>query len=98
MAGLPRLSERAPDFSAKAIHGEWKLAGSRGQWLALLPRPADFTPVCTTECIAFVRMHPAFRKPGVGLLCRSIDSKCAHITRARALKDKLGCEITFPLI
>ncbi|MDE1898600.1 MAG: peroxiredoxin, partial [Xanthomonadaceae bacterium] len=97
-AGLPRLNEPAPDFSAKTTHGEKKLSDYRGQWLVLFSHPADFTPVCTTEFIAFAKAYPAFRKLGTELLGLSIDSNYAHIAWARAIKDKFGIEIPFPII
>ena len=76
---MPRLNEPAPDFSAKTTHGPKKLADYKGQWLVLFSHPADFTPVCTTEFMAFARHYPDFRKLGCELIGLSIDSYYAHV-------------------
>ena len=59
---LPQLNAPAPNFKAKTTHGERKLRNYQGHWLVLFSHPADFTPVCTTEFIAFSKAWPEFRK------------------------------------
>ena len=56
----PRLNEPAPAFDAPTTHGRKRLEDYRGQWLILFSHPADFTPVCTTEFIAFAKRHDDF--------------------------------------
>ncbi|MEW6229889.1 MAG: redoxin domain-containing protein, partial [Bacillota bacterium] len=51
--GLPRLGSPAPSFEAQTTHGTLRLDDFRGSWVILFSHPADFTPVCTTEFIAF---------------------------------------------
>lgn len=51
--GLPRLGEPAPDFEAVTTQGTLRLSDFKGSWLILFSHPADFTPVCTTEFVAF---------------------------------------------
>ena len=53
MVRLPRLGEKAPEFEAITTQGNLKLSDFKGSWLILFSHPADFTPVCTTEFIAF---------------------------------------------
>ena len=60
--GLPRLNEPAPAFEAKTTHGVKKLEDYQGKWLVLFSHPADFTPVCTTEFMAFAKRHDEFQK------------------------------------
>ena len=48
-----RLHDRAPDFTARTTLGERTLASYADRWLLLFSHPADFTPVCTSEFIAF---------------------------------------------
>ena len=52
---LPRLNERAPEFKAPTTDGEKCLDDYKGKWLLLFSDPADFTPVCTTEFVAFAK-------------------------------------------
>lgn len=95
---MPRLNEQAPDFDAPTTHGQKKLADYRGKWLVLFSHPADFTPVCTTEFIAFAERQQEFAALNTELLGLSIDSHYSHIAWMRNIKEKFGTEITFPII
>jgi len=97
-AKLPRINEPAPDFSAKTTHGPRSLRDYHGKWLILFSHPADFTPVCTTEFLAFARLHDRFQKLGCELLGLSIDSTYSHLAWIRNIKEKFGVEIPFPII
>lgn len=98
IAGLPRLNEPAPAFNAPTTDGVKTLEDYKGQWLVLFSHPADFTPVCTTEFIAFAKMAPEFNKRNCQLLGLSIDSHHSHIAWMRNIKEKFGVEIPFPII
>ena len=95
---MPRLNEPAPAFEAKTTHGPRKLSDYEGKWLILFSHPADFTPVCTTEFMAFARNHERFQALNCDLLGLSIDSNYAHIAWARSIKENFGVEIPFPII
>ncbi|MEW5421727.1 peroxiredoxin [Amorphus sp. 3PC139-8] len=95
---LPRLNEPAPDFQALTTDGTKSLADYRGKWLVLFSHPADFTPVCTTEFMAFAKRQDAFAALNVELLGLSIDSHYAHIAWMRAIKESFDVEIGFPII
>lgn len=95
---LPRLNEPAPDFTAKTTHGEIKLSDYRGKWVVLFSHPADFTPVCSTEFIAFARRQKEFEALGVQLIGLSIDSVHAHIAWVRDLEAIFGVSVEFPVI
>jgi len=95
---MPRLNEPAPAFEAPTTHGVKKLEDYRGKWLVLFSHPADFTPVCTTEFIAFAKRHADFRAINCELLGLSIDSNFSHIAWERNIKEKFGVEIGFPII
>ena len=96
--GMPHLNEPAPDFEAKTTHGVKKLSDYKGKWLVLFSHPADFTPVCTTEFIAFAQAYPKFQKLNCELLGLSIDSLFSHVAWVRNIKEKFGVEIPFPII
>lgn len=95
---MPRLNEPAPAFTALTTHGEKSLAGYHGKWLILFSHPADFTPVCTTEFMAFAQRQKEFAELNVELLGLSIDSHYAHIAWVRAIKEKFGVDVGFPII
>lgn len=98
MPVFPRLNEPAPDFEAVTTHGKKKLSDYQGKWLILFSHPADFTPVCTTEFIAFAKHYEDFKKLGCELLGLSIDGRASHIAWVRAIKEKFGVQIPFPII
>lgn len=95
---LPRIGDPAPQFTADTTWGTLKLEDFKDSWLILFSHPADFTPVCTTEFIAFTEIHPQLREMNTELLGLSIDSVYSHIAWARNVKEKMGVEITFPII
>jgi peroxiredoxin 2/4 len=95
---LPRLGEPAPAFEAVTTHGVLKLEDFKGSWLILFSHPADFTPVCTTEFMAFAEIYPELQKRGTELLGLSVDSVSSHIAWVRNVKEKTGVDIPFPII
>ena len=97
-AKLPRINENAPDFTAKTTHGPRSLRDYKGKWLILFSHPADFTPVCTTEFLAFAERHDRFKALGCELLGLSIDSTYSHLAWVRNIKEKFGVDIPFPII
>lgn len=95
---FPQLNKRAPEFEAKTTHGVKTLSDYEGRWLVLFSHPADFTPVCTTEFIAFANHHEEFLAEGVDLLGLSIDSLFSHMAWVRNIKEKFGVDVKFPII
>lgn len=98
--GLPRIGDHAPDFSAVTTQqtdfnfSVWQ----EQRWVVLFSHPADFTPVCTTELIAFGQLNEQFRQRGVKLIGLSVDSIHAHLAWLRNIHDKMGATIPFPMI
>jgi len=95
---MPRINEPAPAFEARTTHGVRKLEDYSGKWLVLFSHPADFTPVCTTEFIAFASRHADFQTLNTELLGLSIDSYYSHVAWVRNIREKFGVEIPFPII
>jgi peroxiredoxin (alkyl hydroperoxide reductase subunit C) len=95
---FPRLNEPAPEFEAVTTQGIVRLSDYRDSWLILFSHPADFTPVCTTEFIAFAEIYPELQKRGVELLGLSVDSVYSHIAWVRNIEEKTGVKIPFPVI
>ena len=94
----PRMNQPAPDFDAVTTHGNRKLADYQGKWLILFSHPADFTPVCTTEFMAFAKRQDEFSDLNTELLGLSIDSHYAHLAWVRNIKEKFDVNINFPII
>ena len=93
------IGEEVPDFEAVTTDGSIKFSEwAKGSWVILFSHPADFTPVCTTEFMAFADIYPDLQKKNVKLIGLSIDSVYSHIAWLRAIKEKLGKEIPFPII
>lgn len=97
-SSFPRLNEPAPEFEAVTTHGVIRLSDYRDSWLILFSHPADFTPVCTTEFMAFTEIYAELQKRGVELLGLSIDSVYSHIAWTRNIEEKMGVKIPFPII
>jgi len=95
---LPRLNEPAPEFEAVTTHGVVRLSDFRDSWLVLFSHPADFTPVCTTEFVAFAEIYPELQKRKVELLGLSIDSVYSHIAWMRNIEERMKVRIPFPVI
>ncbi|AAB90968.1 peroxiredoxin [Archaeoglobus fulgidus] len=70
----------------------------KGKWFVLFSHPADFTPVCTTEFVAFQNRYDEFRKLNCELIGLSIDQVFSHIKWIEWIKEKLDIEIEFPVI
>ncbi|MBO8172267.1 MAG: peroxiredoxin [Bacillaceae bacterium] len=95
---LPRIGSPAPHFEAVTTHGKLRLDDYKGRWLILFSHPADFTPVCTTEFIAFQEIYPKLREMNTELLGLSIDSVYSHIAWVSTIEEKMGIKIEFPII
>jgi len=95
---FPVIGEPAPDFEAETTHGPLKLSSLRGKWVVLFSHPADFTPVCTTEFLAFTAIHEELKALNVQLVGLSVDSVSAHLAWVHAVKEKMGIQIPFPII
>ena len=95
---VPRIGETAPDFEAETTHGILRLEDFRGSWLVFFSHPADFTPVCASELMAFAGVRATLRDMGCELLGLSVDSIFSHIAWGRSLEEKFGAAIDFPLV
>ena len=97
--GIPLLGEKMPEMSVNTTHGPKKLPDDyKGKWLVLFSHPGDFTPVCTTEFVAFAKRNNAFKKLNAELLGLSIDQVFSHIKWTEWIKEKLNVKIPFPII
>ena len=58
----------------------------------------DFTPVCTTEMIAFARAYTYFQQMNTELLGLSIDSNPSHLAWIFDIYCKTGIKLPFPIV
>ena len=98
MNGNVRIGQLAPDFEAMTTCGKVCLNDYKGKWLVLFSHPGDFTPVCTTEMIAFTRAHTYFEQLNTSLLGLSIDSNSSHLAWMYDIYCKTGIKISFPIV
>ena len=97
--GFPLIGDKVPEFTAKTTHGVINFPKDyEGKWVVLFSHPADFTPVCTTEFVAFQKRYEEFKKLNTELIGLSIDQVFSHIKWVEWIKEKLGIEIQFPII
>ena len=96
---IPLIGDKFPDFEVQTTHGPKKLPKDyKGKWLILFSHPADFTPVCTTEFVAFQKRYNEFKELNTELLGLSIDQVFSHIKWVDWIKENLDTEIEFPII
>jgi len=97
--GLPLIGAKVPSFEAQTTHGKIKIPDDfKGKWFILFSHPADFTPVCTTEFVAFQKRYDEFKKLNCELIGLSIDQVFSHIKWVEWIKENLDVEIQFPII
>ena len=97
--GIPVLGEKFPEVEVKTTLGTIKLPEYyEGKWFVLFSHPADFTPVCTTEFVAFQKKYDKFKELNTELIGLSIDQVFSHIKWIEWIKDNLDVEIEFPVI
>ena len=97
-AGPPVLCDVAPPFRARTTMGERSLDMYRGRWLVFFSHPADFTPVCTSEFVAFAKASDRFRELGCDLLALSVDSLSSHLAWKHSIEHRFGVRVPFPIV
>jgi peroxiredoxin (alkyl hydroperoxide reductase subunit C) len=96
---FPLIGDKLPEMIVQTTHGVKKLPEDyKGKWLILFSHPADFTPVCTTEFIAFAKRKDRFDLLHTQLLGLSIDQVFSHIKWDEWIKDNMDIQIPFPII
>ena len=97
--GIPLLGEKFPEMKVQTTKGVMELPKAfAGKWFVFFSHPADFTPVCTTEFLAFQKRYDKFKALNCELIGLSVDQVFSHIKWEEWIKEKLGIEIQFPII
>ncbi len=92
------IGMKAPDFTANSTNGPLRLSDFKGKWVILFSHPGDFTPVCTTEFVAFAQAEREFSSKNAQLIGLSIDSNPSHLAWVYAIYMTTGITIPFPVI
>ena len=96
---MPLLGDDFPELKVQTTHGKMNIPQDlKGKWFVLFSHPADFTPVCTTEFVAFQKRFDEFEKIGCQLIGMSVDQVFSHIKWVQWIKENLNVEIKFPII
>ena len=96
---FPLLGDAFPELKVQTTHGKVSLPGDyKGEWFVLFSHPADFTPVCTTEFVAFQKRYDQFKELGCKLIGMSIDQVFSHIKWVEWIEEKLDVKIEYPII
>ena len=98
MNGNVKIGQIAPGFEAESTIGRISLEEYKGKWVVLFSHPGDFTPVCTTEIIAFSKANRYFKKMNTSLIGLSIDSNESHLAWLYDIYSKTGIKVEFPII
>ena len=96
---FPLIGSEFPKLEVTTTHGKMTLPDDMaGKWFVLFSHPADFTPVCTTEFVAFQKRYDEFKALNCELIGMSIDQVFSHIKWMEWINDTLGVKIEFPVI
>jgi len=96
---MPLLGDKFPNMQVQTTRGIKNLPEDyNGKWFILFSHPADFTPVCTTEFVAFQQRYDKFRALNCELIGLSVDQVFSHIKWEEWIKDNMNVEIEFPII
>ena len=100
---LPLIGDAAQSFTAATTDGVVKFPSDyAGKWVILFSHPNDFTPVCTTEFIAFQNIIDELRALNTEIIGLSVGANSSHLAWFDAI-EKISLngkktKITFPLI
>ncbi len=96
---MPLLGDEFPSMDVQTTHGPMNIPNDlKGSWFVLFSHPADFTPVCTTEFVAFQQKKPEFDKLGVKLIGMSVDQVFSHIKWIDWIKENMDVDIQYPVV
>mgnify|MGYP006273041695 FL=1 len=96
---MPLIGDKFPELEVQTTHGVKNLPEDyEGEWFVLFSHPADFTPVCTTEFVAFQKRYDQFRDLNTELIGLSIDQVFSHIKWTEWIEENIGEKIEFPII
>lgn len=98
MNGIVKIGDRAPEIEVNSTIGKFNLNDYKEKWVVLFSHPGDFTPVCTSEMIAFARANDYFSQRNTCLVGLSVDSNMSHLAWMYDIYCRTGIKLPFPII
>ena len=102
---FPLIGDIAPKFRAVTTNGKINFPDDyAGRWIVFFSHPMDFTPVCTTEFLAFQAAYEEFRKLNTEIIGLSVGGVPSHLAWFQSIHDDINYDnyknvkITFPVI
>lgn len=93
------IGDEFPEIEVDTTHGSKLLPNDyEGKWFILFSHPGDFTPVCTTEFVAFQKRSEEFKDLNCELIGLSVDQVFSHLKWVEWIEEKLDTKIEFPII
>lgn len=95
----PGIGDQFPELTVETSMGERTLPDDyEGSWFVLFSHPGDFTPVCTSEFVAFERRREEFEELQAELVGLSVDRVHSHIKWSEWISESLDVDIGFPIV
>ena len=102
---FPLIGDAAPEFTARTTNGIVHFPKDYvGRWVVLFSHPMDFTPVCTTEFLAFQSKLRDFNQLNTEIIGLSVGAISSHLAWIRSIYSDIdfngwkNVKITFPVI
>jgi peroxiredoxin (alkyl hydroperoxide reductase subunit C) len=96
---MPLLGDKFPEMTVETTHGSIELPKAfAGKWFVFFSHPADFTPVCTTELIAFQKLYPRFKELNCEIIGFSVDQIISHLKWIEWMEEKTKTVIEYPVV
>ncbi len=96
---MPLIGDKFPKIEVQTTHGMMSLPEDyKNKWFVFFSHPADFTPVCTTEFVAFQKRYLEFKDLNCELIGLSVDQVFSHLKWTEWIRDNLDVEIEFPIV
>lgn len=102
---FPLIGDSAPGFVARTTNGIIKFpVDYAGRWVVLFSHPMDFTPVCTTEFLAFQSAINDFKNINTEIIGLSVGAISSHLAWLNSIHNDINyknwknVEIQFPVV
>ena len=93
------IEDRFPTIDVRTTKGSMTLPDEfAGKWFVFFSHPGDFTPVCTTEFVAFQKRAESLAALNTKLIGLSVDDIVDHHAWVKWIRDNLQVGVEFPII